>query len=1008
MKDINLVYGLSIRERYHILEGKYSGEVVEDYIEQWNNRRSLCSKESFYEYLKLTNTREEEFNLGIKLLDSEDKELLYSILEKQEWFLLNKELFAQQELDYAESSAIDFSYALRYHINYFKKRINDYSLPFLEIDEMNMNKFLEYLAKDLFSISIKTFVSDLHREKRLKTFEGASPEERYHSYLVRRFGSISSIQQFFFDYPVLCRLLAERLKFHLDNYIQFIQGIEESAEEIVKVFSVRYPFKLELYDMDAGDSHCKGKGVTIFKINGRKLVFKFKNLIIGKKFNQFLEFIKKETKSDFYQITRIITDKYTIEEFIESEPCGKEEEVSTYYYRFGEYTAICYFLCGNDFHAENIVAKGSFPVLIDIETLLQNDNPLKELDSVFSIANLKKMQSVLSTSLLPAKYFSNRLEPKNGENQEGVQMSAFNGKGQVLPFKVLQLINPGTDEVCFDYKERWMEASNNLPTLLDQEIVPEKYTDFLLRGFTDQYVFFMENKEKIIRKVNEIFANTEVRNVLKATQQYLDMINYGYHPNCMTDYVEREKLFENLWGFNYRNKSVVAFEINDLLVNDVPIFFNNASSKEIITSNGSRIEGYYSRTAIGRISERISNLSEADFDYQKVLLTTSLGAYNGEEYMCSFSMTPKKQLEEILSTIIQRSVSDSKRNKSVFQDFLIENGKRGYGTLPVDFYDGAAGIYTFLLYYNENYPNQELNNLLERLERMLFENLPETFTSFSVYQGSLSLLIPLYHRIRLFHSEKDKNRAFGIVQALRKVQGDISFQEDWLSGVAGLITVLANLYIETTNREFLTYAQELAEKITLKKIDLCGLSHGYSGVALALNKLNVLIPTKAYSKIILECLANERRYYADSAWTDLREGKNAIAQWCHGCGGIGLVRLELILSGNEDTLLKQELTACINAVVNTTLKKDSLCHGNLGNYAFLRKVLQTGMATQKEEHKIRKKLVSIENKLLFDGVTVEGLKGYPLLGLMNGLSGIGYEWLRFLTDYQIPDLLTLE
>ncbi|MFC3632973.1 type 2 lanthipeptide synthetase LanM family protein [Enterococcus rivorum] len=693
---------------------------------------------------------------------------------------------------------------------------------------------------------------------------------------------------------------------------------------------------------------------------------------------------------------------------MESETCDTETEISTYYYRFGEFTAICYFLCRNDFHAENIVANGSFPVLIDIETLLQNDNPLNELDFVFSIANLKKMQSVLPTSLLPAKYFSNRLEPKNGEKQDGLQMSAFNGKGQMLPFKVLQLINPGTDEVRFDYKEQWMEASNNLPAMLDREIKPEEYTGFLLRGFTDQYVFFMENKEKIIRKINDLFANVEVRNVLKATQQYLDMINYAYHPNCMMDYAEREKLFENLWGFNYKNKSVIAFEIDDLLVNDVPIFFNNASNKGIITSGGRIIKGYYNRTALGRIIERISSLNKADFDYQKVLLATSLGIYDGEECTCSLGVTPYTQLEKIVNIIVQRSVSDSKGNKSVFQDFLIDNGKREFGTLPVDFYDGSSGIYTFLLYYNEYYPNQKNKIFLDSLETILFERLPETFASFSVYQGSLSLLVPLYHRIRLFHMEKDKNRAFLIVQSLQKMQIDLIFQEDWLSGVAGLITVLVNLYTEATNREFLNFAQELAGKVTLETVKLCGLSRGYSGVAVALNKLNMLLPNKAYSQLISDCLTKERQYYTDGVWADLREGKNATAQWCHGCAGIGIARLELIQSGNEDILLKQELETCINTVLDTTLEKDSLCHGNLGNHAFLMKVLQTGIVSGVKEHKIRKKLVLIENKLLFDGVTVEGMSGYPLIGLMNGLSGIGYEWLRILTDYAIPDLLIFE
>ena len=111
------------------------------------------------------------------------------------------------------------------------------------------------------------------------------------------------------------------------------------------------------------------------------------------------------------KIKRITNEKYCIEEFISNRECKTEDEIIKYYHRFGEYVALAYLLCGNDFHYENVIAHGEFPVLIDIETLIQNDSPIKRADNPYVKLSEKKYSSVLSTALLPFKAYENRIEP---------------------------------------------------------------------------------------------------------------------------------------------------------------------------------------------------------------------------------------------------------------------------------------------------------------------------------------------------------------------------------------------------------------------------------------------------------------------------------------------------------------------------------------------------------------------------------------------------------------------
>lgn len=79
---------------------------------------------------------------------------------------------------------------------------------------------------------------------------------------------------------------------------------------------------------------------------------------------------------------------------------------------------------------------------------------------------------------------------------------------------------------------------------------------------------------------------------------------------------------------------------------------------------------------------------------------------------------------------------------------------------------------------------------------------------------------------------------------------------------------------------------------------LCGLSHGASGLGWALLELGAVTGDDRFSNAACEALRYERSWFDDRAgiWPDLREmapGEQLAGApfWCHGAGGIGLVRL---------------------------------------------------------------------------------------------------------------------
>ena len=117
----------------------------------------------------------------------------------------------------------------------------------------------------------------------------------------------------------------------------------------------------------------------------------------------------------------------------------------------------------------------------------------------------------------------------------------------------------------------------------------------------------MKNKEVILEDEGIIqkFKGKLVRCVIKSTQRYAELLNYLVHPSCAKNFIEREKLFENMWGYPHKNKNVVKYEVNDMLFHDVPIFYTRCDSRNLWSSTGEVIENFYSISGYERVINRI-------------------------------------------------------------------------------------------------------------------------------------------------------------------------------------------------------------------------------------------------------------------------------------------------------------------------------------------------------------------------------------------------------------------
>ncbi|MGX7245660.1 type 2 lanthipeptide synthetase LanM [Enterococcus quebecensis] len=1029
----NLAKGTSIRQRYDVLKEyyennhlTYSNGQLENY-KKWRKRPTTVTDERFKEILQSLELTEEGFDFAIKALTSNEKEYIFKSISKEPWIKTTQQILSQEDQlteDVFDEEKANFTYALRMHIDYFEKHLKQIitKFPRVQVQETALSIYVGEVINRCMDIGLRTFVYDLHVEKeKMLLSESVDEKEGFRQYLVSRFSSRDKLVEFFNQYPVLTRLYAETINFQLVNFQELVQAIAESEQELKQVFKIETPVSLTSLKMGAGDSHDQGKSVAILTFNNEvDVVFKPKNLMIGERFDSFVQAINKMNPAfDFYLTTKIVKENYTFEECLIYSECLSQEEVTHYYRQFGQTVALVYLLNGNDFHLENVLAFGKYPVLIDLETIIQNHFPMPDSENAIVKVMQENGESVVMSGLVPIYLFEERAEADVEGASKGIQLSALSGGEQKLPYKVLKLINFDSVNMQFMYQEHITDAAENIPLFKGEKVDFVPYIETIVDGFKEFSTFAIENKEMLATLAEKTFSDCLVRNVIKTTQSYGDLLDYSTHPTCMVDYIEREKLFENLWMHGYSNSKPVPYEIRDMLQHDVPIFFNPTSTRDLVASQGEVITNMYQEEAVVLEVAQLKNFSKKEEEEQLDYLKTSFGLYH--------SMDLQEKTVPLKEVLHQGDFLDGAKavgeaiveaaflgEDSIAWKDIEETSPDNYvvNVMNENFYDGITGMY---LYFSELYHvtgDQQFKKYYELAELLVLKLEEDYVDSISAFYGSFAAVYPLLYTYQYTGNSKLLKTAESIAAKYMEAYDKETIESyDWNGGTASIIKVFVHLYQLTIQEKYFRFAKQLLLDLDLTKITQGGFAHGYSGVIHSANSLLKIEDDPEIELLIKTCLVKERETFdpIQQGWLDLRPNPPMVNDlWCYGSTGIGLAYLDLYVSGFEDVHLAKEIQIVAERLINQEKRDDCLCHGNFGDLEFLIEYGKTTLATDEQKEQIQRKIHQSNQKVRKERYTFEGLPTIPKYGLFTGLAGIGHQLLRVHDSTQTADLLTLE
>ncbi|WP_141434323.1 type 2 lanthipeptide synthetase LanM family protein [Bacillus sp. 03113] len=1026
----------------------------ENHVLQWCSRTGL-TPELLHFRLKEDGL---DYHLFQKILCGSSQPFDY---KEKDWFRTLEDIFSVENLlteenveriDRSQSPFYPFmvpfmSWAKRQMLDQFriwKERQSNLPFKISNIISVLMKAVHQYVH----SMSGRMLVYELNVARLNEQLKGGTPEARFEYFVRENLIEKQHIYQLLQKYPALARLLSEGTRNLVDSILESVSRFLDDYHAIVQTFKGNF---LELIDIDTmeGDRHNRGRCVMIYHFaSGKRLVYKPRTLSMDVHFQEFLCWMNDRGACPKFKTLNILSrPEYGWEEWVEHKECEHEDQIIRFYQRMGGYLAVLYLLYATDFHLENVLANGEHPFLIDVEALFQNVIPLEgNEESAFQNAAQILNQSILRSGMLPVSLF------KSGEFR-GLEVSAIGGRaGQELPRMVYRYENIRTDQMKLVKTKGFLKGGRNRPRLNKDEVKTEAYVEEIVNGFRQVYKLLTDNREELMTEEGPLgaFADDSVRAVFRNTYNYATMLEASLHPNYLKDGLSRVQLFDFLWRAVEHQPSIVRLvssETADLLRGDIPMFTNKVNSRDLWDVRGKRIQGFYPKSALDLVFERLQGLSLEDCEKQIYFIRMSMSTItekNKTSTKNSLKMAPK--LSNHLASqnqFIEASVKigDLLLNEAVWgkdgRDVCWiglstdESEQLTFTPMNDSLYDGVLGMALYFAYLSRESGEQRFNKAAHAALQGAFSIWESGMTvpSVSAFNGWASGAYVLSHLAVLWKEQELMDEAIRLLGKTEQLI-DKDTLYDLIAGSAGVILVALRIYSLTGNKECLNLAVKAGNHLLAKArkmnkgigwafekegcVPIGGLAHGAAGFSWAQMELSKISGDEKFLEAALQALTFERTLFDEGAgnWKDVQPegirystGTSAV-KWCHGAPGIAMGRIMSFRLYPDDHIRKE-----IEIALNTTLHhgfgvSHCLCHGDLGN---LDAMLLAGEVLEQEAWK--KTALACGTRVLKEAEKSGWICGIPhglaTPGLMTGMAGIGYGLLRLANSKAVPSILTL-
>jgi type 2 lantibiotic biosynthesis protein LanM len=904
----------------------------------------------------------------------------------------------------------------------------------------------ESLHRVLNSKLSRLLILELNIARETGRLNGASPEQRWQHFL-----EFSSQQSFWDDlgnqYPSLKRadMIARK---RCAATLRFAQRWASDQHQLKSLCGCE-PGELKELSFGAGDSHCGGETVAIASGAGWRVVYKPRSLAIDNALQYFVRELEEDHGSavSIRVPTTMDSGDYGWAEFVGHRFAAGNAELLSFYRGIGHLLALMRMLSGSDLHAENVIAQGGKPVIVDCETLFtpKVPPPPSGYGAAYDSAAELISRTVLGIGLLPGRAMSLGLR--------GADISAVGMlPGQQPMRQQMGIIDAGTDKAYVGTILVKAPVSQNHPS---PGPALAEYWPEVLRGF-DELTATLQRLDAAgsLSPRMQVFEDCRIRVVLRATEVYAEIGRMLWHPASLhkpepaqqSAFELLQKMAANV-SMAPSDPVVIRAEINELLEGDIPYF-------SCLAREG-RLHGPAGTTWLPSchlVEAALSDWRSADFVLERKAIQASLvSAYSNDGWASNgtsilrtrgrggdLEARRRRQAAQIIQSIMANAIHADDGSVAWFAPVLTATGW-AMQPLEQDLYNGIAGLTLLFGSYLRETAAGRVDRINE-LDRIFAASLYTLHLSEAKRErlsgeglkirpdppgGYLGLGSRIWTYIVLAHWGLDGSDGLQRARKLAEQIPDAAALDDvhdLLSGCAGAIVPLLTLASKTGDKSYIRMASQLGdlllERSQRQNGQACwpcnkspegmgGFAHGVTGIGWALTHLARATGSAQYEQLAQEAFAFQDALYEEQNqnWRDLRKlGKTTtIAAWCHGSVGIGLAHLNL------DPALRQASTRrFLHRAAAVTWRlgmglNHCACHGDLGAWELLNHAIAAGEAPK--ELSSSNLLDVILTSLEQDGPSCGTGRAAFTPGLLPGLGGVAYQLMRVHSEHDLPSIL---
>ena len=785
---------------------------------------------------------------------------------------------------------------------------------------------------------------------------------------------------------------------HKDMVHEVIERINEHQEEISKKLLNGKPFvEVTKISNEGSDIHNHGRTPLLIATPEGKFFYKPHDCAP----DEFSSKLVEAYFSDIMYVPKVLNyGNYGFCEFIVNEAANGKEEASAYYRNLGGVAALICVLGGTDFHCENFLANGKYPIPIDLEAVItpvvkyfyeKEKTPDFLIDYNFSIA-----QSGLLPKIIDGDQFS-LLFCTNSKN---VGAPIVDGKVQTV----------------------------------------RGYEDEFFEGFDMIYDRCIELREQIAFAVSEL-KSAHIRKLLRNTGSYNKVLIHLNSPAAANNSQEQQKVYDSLGKYFEDNKlkelmGIPQAEIDSLSERDIPYFYSFGDSVDLYSDGKKVAKNFFKFSAIDHVLLRLERLGPEEKQFEKSIISRSI------EYAI-IDKTPTTNMPN-LSNVAPMKKEEAleiagKLLKQIYDSSIISrSGKRGFigymdgrdklSCLQSQFANGLGGICTFA--FGMSFLDSRWNDTAKDFSEMYQDymnyyvqsfsdakKIPPEYIDLGLASGFAGIVTTLYLAKRFMPELDLCNMLESVLSILDVMPIKQCEASDVYSGLSGLILSLYRIReIVDVKKYVLKAADRLLELKTLEWKEfmlwntipktmraISGFGHGCGGIGLALFRAWEMTKEERYYLAAKEAYAFEHNVYSEKikTWPDFRtspiaeRSQNGI---CSGAPGIALC-LKGAQKG-ELPFTKIDMERALEAIRNQPmLSRDILCCGNCSSVeALITLNMQDEAAALLG--KINK-MSKINGNYSFMPPDVEQ---FFVPSLFYGAAGLGYTLIRFVDPNSIPSL----